>query len=212
MAASPLPEAISCPRLEIRTWQPDDAVTLAELIEANLDHLRPWMPWIAAEPRTLAERRALFAGWEASRSRGDDVTYGVFLDGEPVGGTGLHGRIGPGGFEIGYWIGRAHTRRGFATEVARTLTEAALARPDIDRVEIHHDEENRASGGIPKTLGFELVDRRAYEVGAPGESGVRLIWRLKRHSGSGWRRGRRGSYPSGGALPWRDEKGGSTDE
>lgn len=45
-------------------------------------------------------------------------------------------RIGPGGLETGYWVHQAHTRRGLATAAAAALTDAALALPGIDRVEI----------------------------------------------------------------------------
>ena len=96
------------------------------------------------------------------------MTYGLFLDGEVVGGTGLHGRIGPGGFEIGYWVTAERTRQGIATEAARALTAVAADRPGIDRVEIHHDQDNVASAGIPRALGYEMVEHRAVEPTAPG--------------------------------------------
>ncbi|MFA9564622.1 MAG: GNAT family N-acetyltransferase [Acidimicrobiales bacterium] len=179
-----LPELVPSPRLEIRTWCPDDAPALVAAVTANLEHLRPWMPWIAHEPATVDDRITLFSAWEEARQAGSDVVYGLFLDGEVVGGTGFHGRIGPGGLEIGYWVTAARTRQGIATEAARSLTEVALRRDGIDRVEIHHDQDNAASGGIPRVLGYEMVDRRAVEPTAPGESGVHWIWRLTRSAGS----------------------------
>ncbi len=174
------PESIPSARLEIRSWQPDDAPALVRVVAANLDHLRPWMPWIAHEPSTVEDRVALFTAWEEARLAGSDATYGLFLDGTVVGGTGLHGRIGPGGLEIGYWVAAERTRSGFATEAARALTHVALGRPEVARVEIHHDRDNVASGGIPRALGYALVEHRAVEPTAPGESGVQCIWRLTR--------------------------------
>ena len=175
-----LPERVPSERLEIRTWRDEDAPALVRAVTANLDHLRPWMPWIAHEPSTVDERLALFSAWEEARLAGSDATYGLFLDGEVVGGTGLHGRIGPGGFEIGYWVTAERTRQGIATEAARALTGVALHRTGIERVEIRHDRDNVASGGIPRALRYELVDHRAVEPTAPGESGVQCIWRLER--------------------------------
>lgn len=173
-----LPERVPSERIEIRTWRPEDAPALVRAVTADLDHLRPWMPWIAHEPSSVADRIALFSAWEEARLAGSDVTYGLFLDGEVIGGTGLHGRIGPGGLEIGYWVTAERTRQGIATEAARTLTAVAVDRPGVDRVEIHHDQDNRASAGIPRALGYEMVERRAVEPTAPGESGVHWIWRL----------------------------------
>ena len=178
--AHPLPRRVPSGRLEIRTWRDEDAPALVAAVTASLDHLRPWMPWIAQEPSTVEDRLALFAAWEKARRAGTDVTYGVFLDGRVVGGTGLHGRIGRGGLEIGYWVTAEHTRQGIATEVARALTGVALGRSDVERVEIHHDQDNVASAGVPRALGYELVGRRAVEPAAPAETGVRWIWRLER--------------------------------
>jgi len=175
-----LPERLTGPGdLLLRRLVPADAEALERTVTESLEHLRPWMPWIAQEPLALERRRALLADWEAGWEDGGDVYMGVFAGGELVGGTGLHRRIGPGGIEIGYWIHPGHLRRGLATEAARLLTEAALAHPGITHVEIHHDEANRRSAGVPRKLGFRLVavepDR---DPTAPAESGVECRWRI----------------------------------
>ena len=87
-------------------------------------------------------------------------------------------RIGPGGLEIGYWVRTDRTGRGVATEAAGLLTDAALALPDVDHVEIHHDEANAASGRVPAKLGYALVGRDEVERLNPGEVGVSLVWRI----------------------------------
>jgi len=102
-----------------------------------------------------------------------------------VGSCGLHYRIGSGGAEIGYWIHVDHLRRGLATEVARQLTERAFADPAIDRVEVHHDRANVASGGVPPKLGFEHVSDTPRAPNAPGEEGVERVWRLTRAAHEG---------------------------
>jgi ribosomal-protein-serine acetyltransferase len=58
-------------------------------------------------------------------------------------------------------------------------TGAAFALGAVDRVEIHHDEANRASGGIPAVLGFRCVGTfpRA-PAGAPAETGREVRWRM----------------------------------
>ena len=166
--------------VELRHWRAEDADAQARAIHESLDHLRPWMPWAAEEPKPLEERLAMLRGWEAERRAGTGEYFAVWLDGELVGSCGLHRRIGPSGLEIGYWIHPGHLRRGLATDVARQLCERAFADPAVDRVEIHHDRANVASGGVPAKLGFEHVadTRRAPE--APGEEGVERVWRLTR--------------------------------
>jgi ribosomal-protein-serine acetyltransferase len=183
----PLPELIEDGDLVLRRWRVADAEAQAAAVVASLDHLRPWMPWAAAEPQAPIARRGMLSRWEREWAAGGDATYAVLLDGEVAGSCGLHRRRGPRALEIGYWIAADRTRRGLGTRVAALLTDAAFARPGIDRVEIHHDRANRASAGIPRRLGYRLVAESPDRVDAPGEVGVDCAWAIAReewHAGS----------------------------
>ena len=107
------PYLIRTERLVIRCWSPEDAPLAKAAIDSSLDHLRLWMPWAHAEPTTVEEKAELFRFFRDSFDRGEDFVYGILdPDGsEVIGGTGLHTRVGPGAFEIGYWIRRARGRR-----------------------------------------------------------------------------------------------------
>lgn len=164
----------------LRRWSVDDADALAKAVAESREHLRPWMPWIAQEPMTLSARRELIADWEDRWRRGEDVLMGAFLEGAIAGGCGLHHRIGPGGLEIGYWTHPAFLRRGVASTAARMLADAAFGRPEVQRVEIHHDKANVASSGVPPKLGFRLVREVRDEITAPGEVGISCEWEMTR--------------------------------
>lgn len=163
--------------LVLERWTLDDLDSLFVAISANLEHLRPWMPWAADHTREsvtefLAESEA---GWE----RGARFEYAVRDRADVLlGSSGLMGRIGPGGLEIGYWIDARHTGRGVATLAAAALSEMGLALNTVERVEIHHDEANAASGAIPRRLGFTRVGTVRTQPKAPGESGLDILWRL----------------------------------
>jgi RimJ/RimL family protein N-acetyltransferase len=174
-----LPTDLAGPRVVLRRWAADDAPQLTAAVTRNLEHLRPWMPWIAQEPLTDADRVALFETWERSYLGGGDVVYGVFRDGRAIGGCGLHKRRGPHGLEIGYWIDQEHINQGIATEVARVLTSAALSVPGITFTEIHHDKANLASGRVPEKLGYTFVGETQDSVTSPGELGIDCAWRME---------------------------------
>ena len=167
-------------RVGIRPWMVEDARALSAAIEASLDHLRPWMPWIAAEPRSLKDREALIRRWEADRRNGGDLVLGMFLGTAVVGGCGLHHRIGRRGLEIGYWVGAPYTRRGYATAASAMLTSLAFTYPLIEAVEIRVDAANHASAGVARKLGYTQVEQVATPVQAPAETGVRDVWRVHR--------------------------------
>ena len=177
-SATRLPGSVTGERVVLRRWVEPDVPALAAAIERNIEHLRPWMPWVEHEPLPDSERAALFDTWERTYLDGGDVVFGVFLDGSPIGGCGLHKRRGPHGLEIGYWIDRDHTNQGIATEVARILTSAALSVPGVTFVEIHHDKANIASSRVPQKLGYTLVGETQDEVTAPGEAGIDCAWRM----------------------------------
>jgi RimJ/RimL family protein N-acetyltransferase len=135
------------------------------------------MPWAKEEPTeeaNVAYLRRVVEEWE----RG--VGFGYWLQeesaGEMVGCAGLHGRIGPGGFEIGYWVSADRVRRGYATESARALTTAAFDMPGVERVEIHCDEANVASAAVPRHLGYRLARVDAVAPQAPSETGRHQVW------------------------------------
>ena len=166
--------------VEVRHWREDDAEALSRAVEESLEHLRPWMPWISEEPKAPSVRRELIRTWQREQREGSGEFFGIWNDGELAGACGLHRRIGPGGLEIGYWVHPDHVRRGLATQASRELVARAFSDRAVDHVEIHHDRANPASGAIPAKLGFERVDEQPHRPEAPGEEGVRVIWRLTR--------------------------------
>ncbi|MEY2403973.1 MAG: ribosomal-protein-serine acetyltransferase [Acidimicrobiaceae bacterium] len=173
-----LPDSVKGSRVVLRRWTVADVPAVAAAIARNVEHLRPWMPWVEFEPLPDADRAALFDSWERSYLDGGDVIYGVFLGDQAIGGSGLHKRRGPHGLEIGYWIDKDHTNHGIATEVARVLTSAALSVPGITFVEIHHDKANIASSRVPQKLGYTFVAETQDSVTSPGEVGIDCGWRM----------------------------------
>lgn len=175
-----LPERFGDGEVQLRRWRAEDAETLHRLVGESVEHLRPWMGWVADEPLSLEERLRMLTQWEHTWRTGGDVLLGIFRGGVAAGGCGLHRRIGPHGLEIGYWVHPEHLRRGVATAAAGLLADAALALPDIERVEIHHDKANVASAGVPRALGFAFVDERPDQPEAPAEVGIECRWRRER--------------------------------
>jgi RimJ/RimL family protein N-acetyltransferase len=172
------PEVINAGVVYLRRLVVDDAAALAEAVAESLDHLRPWMPW-ATPQAARADGQVQFLqdttlGWE----RGTDCIYGMRAADDPGirGAIGLHRRIGPGAIEIGYWVHVAHGGRGLARLAAEAVTAAALALPDIERVEIHTDEANVRSASIPPKLGYRLDRVEGREPQALSETGRMQIW------------------------------------
>jgi RimJ/RimL family protein N-acetyltransferase len=169
----------------LRRYQQKDAAALAVAVGESLEHLRPWMPWIALEPTSLKERKQLLSQWDRDWADGTQYSFGMFRSGRVVGGAGLMRRVAGDGLEIGYWVHADFIGRGFATSAAEALTTLGLGLSGVSHIEIHHDKANFASGRVPMKLGFEMVGERAVEAAAPSETGVNCIWRI---DGASWER------------------------
>jgi RimJ/RimL family protein N-acetyltransferase len=169
-------------RMVLRCYNPSDAPLLKTAVDANLDHLRPWMPWAEAEPTDLNTKIDLLRRFRAQFDLGQNFIYGIFNleESELLGGTGLHTRLGEQSREIGYWIRQDQTNRGLATEAAAALTQIAFELDGVDRVEIHCQPSNVGSAAVPRKLGFQLeatLRRRGEAQGQPVDLQVWTLFR-----------------------------------
>ena len=172
------PELLSTDRVVLRRPALADALLVAETLARNIEHLTGWMAWAPTAAVTEDAQREQLAAVLESWDAGTEYRY-LILDPDEerlLGLASLHRRIGPRALEIGYWVSVDHLRRGYATEAARVLTGAALALPDVDRVEIRCDEANTASAAVPRRLGYRLVRVDPKPPAAPLETGRNLVW------------------------------------
>lgn len=162
----------------IRRYVEDDIPEQVDVVNANLAHLAPWMPW-AQEPVTVDIQLTWFRESDQQWNDGTNFVYGIYdKGGRLVGGTGYHVRNGPGVLEIGYWLAKDAVGQGLMTRVAEALTKAAASVEGVTRVEIHCDANNVRSAAIPQRLGYALVRVEPREIVAPGECGEHLIYAI----------------------------------
>ncbi|MFE9421988.1 GNAT family N-acetyltransferase [Kitasatospora sp. NPDC006697] len=157
-----------------------DLAEFCQVIEESLEHLRPWMPWVADHsPAFTADFLTQLPGRWAN---GTEHTYAVVLDGAIVGACSLFRRdeTPAGAREIGYWLHPAATGGGIATRAAGAMVEQAFRLPGVECVEIVTDPGNLPSAAVPTRLGFTVDRRRPAERVAPAETGEELFWRLTR--------------------------------
>jgi RimJ/RimL family protein N-acetyltransferase len=159
-------------RLLLRPGWAEDAPALARAIaDEQVVRNLATAPW----PFALEDAEAFLA---APR----DPAMPSFLiterrtDGPPqiVGACGL-GRRPSGAVELGYWVGRQHWGKGFATEAGRALVDIAKALK-LPRLEASHFLDNPASGRVLEKLGFKPTGLSAerYSCARGGEAMARL--------------------------------------
>ena len=140
----------------LRRWRPDDALALVECLDGD-EEIGRWLDQIP-QPYRLADARAYIRGIGATSYAITDAVTGRVL-----GSVGI-GPIEHGTGEIGYWL-RADARgHGVTTRALLLLVRAALARPEVFRVQLRAAADNVASRKVAERAGFTLegVLRSAY--------------------------------------------------
>jgi len=180
-ATMPLVTRVETPRLLLRAWRESDAPELRETLDDNDRHLRPWIPWMCDEPRSLSATTTWLRGHRLDFEAGRSFRFPLFEreGGRLVGQNGLFARVGPRALETGYWVRRDALGRGYATESTAAMVRVAFEVYEVDRVEIHHAIGNPRSGAVAERLGFgrEATLRRRI-VDSTGTFHDAAIWTL----------------------------------
>lgn len=169
MASDPIllevPTAIEGPRLSLRAYEPGMGKHLFEAVTEDMDHLLPYMVWAPGHTSIEASEKVVRQA-AARYALREDFTMGMW-DRERerfLGGTGLHRMDwSVPSFEIGYWIRKSETGKGFVTEAVQLLTQTAFELLSAAKVHLRVAVGNEPSMKIPRKLGFteEGVLRRS---------------------------------------------------
>lgn len=164
----PIPDELRTARLLLRSWLPTDAASVGPVLDANWPRLRPWIPARAAEPTTIDVLTQRLADFAANFAADREWRYGIFtLDTSiALGELSLFARSAAGRVplvegdrvEIGYWLRADFAGKGFATEAAQAVLDAAAHIPQFQHAEIRCDARNLSSGAVAQRLGFTLAE------------------------------------------------------
>lgn len=179
VAPMPLPPIppIRAARVTIREVAEAD---LADLLEVNGDdevtrHL-PYATWRSRDDAVawLTRMQGICATGTARQ-----LVIELQSDGRVIGTVLLFHFDEPSArAELGYVVGRAHWRRGYATEALRAVCRHALEDMGIRRIEAEARPENVASNGLLLSLGFTPEGRLRQRWVAKGETYDTIIYGL----------------------------------
>ena len=136
-------------RLRLRPLTVADAPAMAALLGDDHDAIQ--MTSHVPDPCTVDGAR----GWIELRSGPGSYPYAIEVGGEMVGVIGclVEGTVAG----MGYWVGRAHWGRGYATEAARALLRFVVTL-GVHTVEADTFTGTAASVRVLEKAGFRYVD------------------------------------------------------
>ncbi len=139
-------------RLLLRATTPGDAAAIFDAYATDAEVAR-YLTW---QPHKSVESVAGFLQVIAKRcSNGDNVVWGISLDGgQRIAGM-IDARINDSKVEIGYVLAREFWGQGYMPEAINAVAEWFLADPAIHRVYAVCDIENTGSARALEKSGFE---------------------------------------------------------
>ena len=131
-----------------------DAERVFNLTNNSRDYLREWLPWLDNTTK-LEDTKEFIKTSLKGFSENKSINTVIIYKGQIVGVAGYNlidwtNKVA----YIGYWLGEKYQGNGIMTRVAKALTDYAINKLNINKVEIRAAVENKNSRGIPERLGF----------------------------------------------------------
>ncbi|MCP4805744.1 MAG: GNAT family N-acetyltransferase [Proteobacteria bacterium] len=145
---------IDTERLTLRSWEDGDGPALRAALDRSDAHLRPWVPFMRNEPRSLQATCDQVVEFARQFAAGEVYRWAV-LAGDVLVGEALFMQKADAVPAIGYWLHVDHCGRGYAGEAIRALLAEADAQ-EVAALEAFVDVANDGSNGLIARLGFEL--------------------------------------------------------
>jgi ribosomal-protein-serine acetyltransferase len=138
----------------IRSLAEEDVPELFQLVDANREYLRAWLPWLDGTRREK-DLRAWATAERENAGAGRSAQFVIVDEGRIAGVIGFHEiDWSHGQVELGYWVAEDRQGRGLVTRAARALLQIAFEELGLNRVGIKTATGNARSRGVPERLGF----------------------------------------------------------
>jgi ribosomal-protein-serine acetyltransferase len=153
-------------KIKLSLPEMDRAEELAQVVQKNLAHLQPWMPWAVDDYSEVSAKewiqRTLSEFAEDGR-----FNAVIMVDEKMIGAIGFHNlSTAHGSAEIGYWIDKSYEGQGIISRCSKALIDYLFNVRGLNRIQINCNVENVRSRAVPERLGFKLegVHRQVEKV------------------------------------------------
>lgn len=129
---------------------------IVRLVQLNMEHLKPWMPW-AVDDYSEEHARQWIRRTLDEFAKDGRFNALILLDEKMIGTIGFHDLDTANRHAaIGYWVDKGYEGRGIITRCCRVLIDYLFDTMKLNRVQINCNVENGKSRAIPERLGFTL--------------------------------------------------------
>jgi ribosomal-protein-serine acetyltransferase len=158
-----LPTEFASERIFLRAYRPGDGALYFRVIRENWDHLYEFLPAILESMQNEADAEAVIRWMNSEWQQHNLFIFGIWekASGDYIGEIYL---ANPDwhvpSVELGYFVVRASTGKGFASEAARAMLRYAFEQMQVSRVDLQCRMDNEASQRVAERCGFRLEGRQ----------------------------------------------------
>ncbi|MBI1248633.1 GNAT family N-acetyltransferase [bacterium] len=140
--------------LSLELLEPQHAAEIFAVVDANREHLRPWMPWVDSTV-SVADVEAFISTTLTQVANNDGFQTAIRADEKIVGVIGMH-KIDwrNKSTSLGYWLAKEAQGKGIMTKTCAAYVAHSFSELGLHRMEIRCATENSRSRAIPQRLGF----------------------------------------------------------
>ena len=109
--------------------------------------------WLSGVPYPYTEQKA--EEW-LNNINDDDLLFSIFRNNSLIGGVGLSLEE-DNDLDLGFWIGRDHWGKGYATEAAMGLIKYTQKEFNFKQIKACYIKGNTGSSNVLRKLGFEEI-------------------------------------------------------
>lgn len=151
--------------LRITATDASHAQVAYDVVDAERERLREWLPWVDATVSVEVEAEFL-RGVELVNAARAGLHGTIWLEGRFAGLVGLRIAALRRSAEVGYWLGSGALGRGLMTRSVAALVDVAFGQLGLHRVELQAATGNLRSRAVAERLGMTLegVRREAEEL------------------------------------------------
>ena len=142
--------------LLLRSYEPDDAQELFDVINNSRKHLHPWLAWV--DKTTKPEHSLQFIQKSLQQLNNQEaLELGIFHDGKIIGGVGMHNRdLETKRAQIGYWISKEYEGMGIVSRCLIKFIDFLFEKIGLNKIEIHFLPANKRSAKVATSLGYKV--------------------------------------------------------
>jgi len=170
------PYRIVLPDLEMRCWEPADAPELQRFLADNDEYLRPWVPWMADEPKPLEAKVKELRSWRAAFDLDQTWLWSLRLSGGALAGGSVMNRLPGDAVDLGGWGTAELGGRGLYGRAAAAATRVAFELLGMARVQGICESTNTRSIHVMRRLGFTHEATPRHEV--EGQRIDEMVWSI----------------------------------